>query len=194
MMHLYRTFHLTRSLTLSAALLAALVAALVPGHAVAQTAAPLDPFARPAAAGPNPLSQPTISPGLIMLMELEGRFASDVAKGGGKAFASWFADDGVTLGNGRPAVRGKAAIAAAANWDPKDYQLTWVPEGGQISPQEDMGFTWGHYESHARDKAGNAVVQTGRYMTVWKKLPDGTWKVALDSSAEEPPDAAECCT
>src|SRR5207245_2688624 len=106
--------------------------AAVPGY---------DSLVRPAAAS-NPLSQPTLSPGALTLMELEGRFAQSVATGGGKAFATWFADDAVTLNNGRPAVLGRASIAAQANWDPKVYQLTWTPQGAPVGPSNDMGFTW----------------------------------------------------
>jgi ketosteroid isomerase-like protein len=141
----------------------------------------------------SPLTQPTLSPGVILLMELEGRFAKSVAEGGGKAFAQWFADDAVVLNNGRPATAGRAAIAAQAQWDPKVYQLTWVPEGGQMGPSDDMGFTWGHYEGHSKDKNGQPVVIEGRYMTVWKKMPDGNWKVAMDASADGPAAAGECC-
>jgi ketosteroid isomerase-like protein len=141
----------------------------------------------------SPLAQPTLTPGVLLLMELEGRFEKAVSAGGGKAFGSWFADDAVTLNNGRPAVLGRTAIAAQAQWDPKTYQLTWVPQGAQMGPSNDMGFTWGHYEGHSKDKNGQPVVIAGRYFTVWKKLPDGTWKVALDASANEPPAAGECC-
>src|ERR1700712_3563083 len=38
----------------------------------------------------SPLSQPTLAPGVLQLMELEGRFAQAVAAGGGKAFGTWF--------------------------------------------------------------------------------------------------------
>jgi ketosteroid isomerase-like protein len=141
----------------------------------------------------NPLAQPTLSPGVLQLMELEGRFAQAVAAGGGKAFASWFADDAVTLNNGKPAVLGRTAIASEAKWDPKTYQLTWVPQGAQMGPSNDMVFTWGHYEGRSKDKNGEPVVIMGRYFTVWKKTPDGTWKVALDASANEPPATGECC-
>ncbi len=141
----------------------------------------------------NPLTQPTLSPGALLLLELEGRFAKAVAAGGGKAFGTWFAEDAVTLNNGKPAVLGHTAIAAQAQWDPKTYQLTWVPQGAQMGPSNDMGFTWGHYEGHSKDKNGEPVVISGRYFTVWKKLPDGTWKVALDASAEEPPSTGDCC-
>jgi ketosteroid isomerase-like protein len=152
-----------------------------------------DALAQSSSAITSPLTQPTLTPGALVLLELEGRFAKAVETGGGKAFSAWFADDGVTLNNGKPAVLGRTAIAAQAQWDPKTYQLTWTPQGAQMGPSNDMGFTWGLYEGRSKDKNGGPVVITGRYFTVWKKLPDGTWKVALDASANEPPATGECC-
>jgi len=135
---------------------------------------------------PEPIG--TIPPGALELMKLEGDFESSVAKGGGKAFASWFAEDGVTLNNGQPAVRGQQAIAAQATWDPKTYQLTWYPEGAQMGPGGDTGFTWGHYETHGQNAQGKPVTSAGRYITFWKKV-NGQWKVALDASANDAPPA-----
>ena len=140
----------------------------------------------------SPLTVPTLSPGVVFLMELEGRFNQAVEKGGGKAFASWFADDAVVLNNGRAATFGKLAIGEQAKWDPKEYQLTWQPQGAQMGPSGDMGFTWGHYEGHSKDKNGQPVVVEGRYITIWKKI-NGEWKVAMDASANDAPLAGECC-
>ena len=137
---------------------------------------------------------PTLSPGAITLLELEGRFSQAVAAGGGKAFTSWFADDAVTLNNGRPAVQGRGNIASQATWDPKEYQLTWVAEGAQMGPSNDMGFTWGTYQGHSKDKNGEPVLTTGRYITIWRKQPDGKWKVAMDASANGAPEAGACCS
>ncbi len=131
---------------------------------------------------------------MVELLDLEGRFAEAVAAGGGKAFAEWFADDAVVLNNGKPALLGRGAIAAQANWDPKKYQLTWTAEGAQMGPSNDMGFTWGHYEGRAIDADGQPVTTSGRYMTVWKKTKVAGWKVALDASAQEPASAGECCS
>jgi ketosteroid isomerase-like protein len=142
----------------------------------------------------SPLIQPTLSPGVVELMELEGRFSEDVAAGGGKALATWFADDAVVLNNGKPAVLGRGAIAAQAQWDPKRYRLTWTAQGAQMGPSNDMGFTWGRYEGHSTDAKGQPVITSGRYMTVWKKTRDAGWKVALDASATEPAGAGDCCT
>lgn len=133
-----------------------------------------------------PFTNPAVSPGAMELVKLEGDFENAVAKGGGKAFASWFADDAVTLNNGQPAVHGQRAIAAQATWDPKNYQLTWYAEGAQMGPTGDTGFTWGHYEAHGKDAKGRPVDSSGRYITFWKKV-NGHWKVALDASANDAP-------
>ena len=155
--------------------------------------AQLDPLSRHAPANNNPVTQPTLSPGVLQLLQLDAQFAKETLAGGGKAFASWFAEDALTLNNGKAAVYGKTHIAADAAWDPKAYQLQWTPTGGQMGPSGDMGFTWGHYDGHAKDRNGNDVTTGGRYITVWKRLPDGAWKVALDASADEPAAAGECC-
>ena len=193
--------HIVRC-SITCSLLALLCSATVFAQSSAQTgsqpgqlAAPgYDGLVRPPNAISSPLTQPTLSPGTLLLLELDGRFSEAVAAGGGKVFASWFAEDGVTLNNGKAAVLGRAAIASKAQWDPKDYQLSWTPQGAQMGPSNDMGFTWGHYEGRSRDKNGQPVVTSGRDMTVWKKLPNGDWKVALDGSAEEPAAGDQCCT
>jgi ketosteroid isomerase-like protein len=139
----------------------------------------------------NPLTNPGLTPQIEFLYQLEAKFAADTAKGGGPAFAAWFAPDAVTLENGNAVVTGHDAIAARATWSPTVYQLTWTPEGARMSASGDMGFTWGHYEGDSKDALGNPLKETGRYMTVWKKQPDGAWKVVLDASNQGPTE--DCC-
>ena len=142
---------------------------------------------------PNPLTDATVKPGKMILFDLEARFAKDVLERGGAAFADWFADDGVALGNAAAPLVGKVAIAKSANWSPKAYQLTWTPTDAMMGPSGDMGYTWGHFEGRSKDQNGNPVVTSGRYITMWRKQPDGKWKVVLDAGASEPPDAGDCC-
>src|SRR5580658_1560735 len=145
------------------------------------------------ASAPNPLSDPTVKPGKMLLFDLEARFAKDVAEKGGAAFADWFAEDGVALGNGEAPLVGKVAIVKSANWSAKSYQLTWTPTDAVMGPSADMGYTWGHFEGRSKDPNGNPVVTSGRYMTVWRKEPDGSWKFVLDAGANDPPEAGDCC-
>lgn len=152
----------------------------------------LNPNSEPSTA-PNPLTDPTVKPGKMFLFDLEARFAKDVLARGGAAFADWFADDGVALGNGQAPVVGKVAIAKSAAWDPKVYQLTWTPTDAVLGPSGDIGYTWGHFEGHSKDANGNPVTTSGRYITIWRKQPNGAWKVVLDAGANEPAAAGDCC-
>jgi len=180
------------------ALLLCAAAVFVPAGLRAQNIPPassVSPSSNPAIAPPanstkppftyTPMKMPTLSPGVLELLKLEGQFSAAVAAGGGKAFSSWFADDGVTLNNGQPAVLGRSAITSIANWDPATYKLTWFAEGAQMGPSNDTGFTWGHYDATTIDKDGKSTTTGGRYITFWKKVK-GEWKVALDASANEP--------
>ncbi len=58
--------------------------------------------------------------------------------------------------------------------------LSWKPQFEDISKSGDLGYFYGVYQ--LRDKAGadGKVIEEGTYVRIWKKQPDGKWKVALD--------------
>jgi ketosteroid isomerase-like protein len=169
---------------------AVLGAGLTPAVSLAQLAFP---GAQQKSDAPNPLADTTVNPGKMLLFDLEARFQKDVTARGGPAFADWAADDGEVLGNGAAPLIGKVAIAKSITWSPKEYQLIWTPTDAAMGPSGDMGYTWGHYEGHGKDANGNPVTTSGRYITIWRKQPDGNWKVALDAGANDVPDAGDCC-
>jgi ketosteroid isomerase-like protein len=152
-----------------------------------------DPSTLAPSTAPNPFSDTTVNPGKVLLFDLEARFAKDVLARGGAAFADWFAEDGVALNNGQAPLIGRVAILKSAAWDPKVYQLTWTPTEAVLGPSGDIGYTWGHYEGHSKDANGNPVATSGRYITIWRKQPNGAWKVVLDAGANEPAGAGDCC-
>jgi len=168
------------------------ITGLVAGSCSSVALAQLPGLGTPSSA-PNPLTDSTVNAGKMQLFDLEARFAKDVAERGGAGFASWFAADGVALGNGKAPLIGKVAIQKSATWSPSDYQLTWTPTDGVMGPSGDMGYTWGHYEGRAKDANGNPVLTSGRYITMWRREPDGSWKVVLDAGADEPPASGDCC-
>ena len=65
-------------------------------------------------------------------------------------------------------------------------ELTWTARGADISRSGDLGYTWGEYEF--REAVTNAVspVHYGKYVTVWKVQPDGTWKFVADIGNPSP--------
>ncbi len=142
---------------------------------------------------PNPLTDVTASPGTVLLYKLDTEFAKDTETNGGAGFTSWFADDGIVMGNGKAPVVGKVAIAQSANWSPQQYQLSWTTSGAWMNPSGDTGYTWGSYTGQSKDAQGNPISTSGRYITLWSKQADGKWKVELEASSDAPAEAGDCC-
>jgi uncharacterized protein (TIGR02246 family) len=95
---------------------------------------------------------------------------------------SYYADDAVFLVDRGALVRGKDAIRLA--WKdlvaPTGPTLTFATTFVEVARSGDIGYEYGTYELTTTDKKGKPNVEKGKYATVWKKQPDGTWKAAVD--------------
>jgi ketosteroid isomerase-like protein len=121
------------------------------------------------------------------LKRLEGEFMKAAADKGSQGYMSYYADDAVEVPNGAPLIQGKVEIAKGMGFlDDKNNQLVWTPVGADISSSGDLGYTYGNYEFHATDKAGHAVIEHGKYTSIWKRQKDGSWKVVLDMGNASP--------
>jgi ketosteroid isomerase-like protein len=50
----------------------------------------------------------------------------------------------------------------------------------------DLGYTLGRYELRFTGPDGAMQTSTGAYLTVWRRGPDGAWKVVLDQGTPDP--------
>ena len=114
--------------------------------------------------------------------------AASKAKGMREAFLAYLADDSVLF---RPTpVEGKKV------WlNRKDASgiLTWEPSLAEVARSGDFGYTTGPWEFREKSLEETPVAY-GYFVSVWKKQPDGAWKVAIDIGTSNPaptsPDAA----
>ena len=115
------------------------------------------------------------------LKRLEGEFMKAAAEHGSQGYMSYYADDAVEVPNGAAIIHGKVEIAKGMGFlDDKNNQLIWTPVGADISASGDLGYTYGNYEFHSKDKDGKPSVEYGKYASIWKLQKDGSWKVVLD--------------
>ncbi len=115
-------------------------------------------------------------------MEADRAFARATAQRGAEGWASFFAENGRMLPDAKTEVIGRADIRKAmesAFSDPT-FSLTWAPDGAEVSSAGDLGYTWGRYTSHRVSAEGEETTSRGRYLTIWRRQADGTWKVELD--------------
>lgn len=92
-----------------------------------------------------------------------------------------FCDDGASmLIPNTPIVSGKAAVSKAMADDMAADNLTWHANKAGIARSRDLGYTSGVYEMTFKDASGKLKMDTGKFLTLWKRQADGSWKMLYD--------------
>jgi len=116
---------------------------------------------------------------LASLAEVERAFAKmSVEMGQRAAFLAYFADDGI--GFQPEPVKMKALLTARPPGPP--FVLDWEPWTGDLAQAGDLGYTTGPW---VRRREGTPATY-GWYFTMWKRQPDGSWRVAADIGISSP--------
>jgi uncharacterized protein (TIGR02246 family) len=124
------------------------------------------------------------------IRQLEADWSQSFAtKDLGKVTA-FYADDASLFNTGMPVVTGKANIANI--WKQyladKNFSLTFAPDKVVVSKSGDMGSTQGSYTlTYTDPKTKRTVMEKGKYVEVYMKQADGSWKNTADiSNTDEP--------
>jgi len=122
------------------------------------------------------------------LVRAETDFCARAGKEGiPAAFLANIAPDGVLLSAGYTK-RGETVVREQYPENNAGVVLTWKPEIVDVAASGDLGYTTGPFELRLPGKdGGEPVVVTGRYLTVWKRQPDGTWKFVIDGGSQDKP-------
>jgi ketosteroid isomerase-like protein len=115
------------------------------------------------------------------LLSADSAFSAlSVARGAKTAFVTFAADQAVLLGpGGTPMTHGREAIGGAFAGFPADAVLEWAPVGADIAASGDLGCTVGEAAVRARGTYS-------KYLTIWKRQPDGAWKFVADGGNARP--------
>ncbi len=62
--------------------------------------------------------------------------------------------------------------------------IHWEPE--IVEASGGLGYTTGPFEIHVKQADGGEIVMRGRYVTIWRRKPDGSWKAAVDIGNQAP--------
>jgi len=92
-------------------------------------------------------------------------------------FMSFWAPDATAYPPAMPAVSGADAIRKTFGEmsSAPGFALSWTPSKAEVAATGDVGYTTGTYEMTM-----NGTKDSGKYVTVWRKQPEGTWKVVED--------------
>ena len=113
--------------------------------------------------------------------------AKDAAK-----FVSYYADDAVVMLEDMPDFKGMAAIRDGVTGMMQDpaFALSFTPDSVTVARAGDVAYETGTYSMSMTGPDKAAVTERGHYVTVWRKQPDGAWKVVIDAPLSDPAEAA----
>jgi uncharacterized protein (TIGR02246 family) len=118
---------------------------------------------------------------------LNANSAAALKRGDTTAFVANYAADAVVMMPGQKAFRGRDALRSAtagmlATTPVKDFtfNIDDLMVGG------DLAVETGTYVITVQPKRGGEVKEAGKYLTVWKRQPDGSWKIVRDIMNADP--------
>lgn len=95
---------------------------------------------------------------------------------------SFFAEEGSMFPPNAPIATGKEAIRGV--WSQllasPGLALTWQMVKVEVSRAGDLAYAQGTYELTTNGPKGQPVTDRGKWVSVLKKRPDGTWQVVAD--------------
>jgi ketosteroid isomerase-like protein len=124
------------------------------------------------------------------LLAVDGEFGAATTARGTAGWLEYFDEETAIFPLGQPPITGLAAVRAHYLENGPDG-LRWTPLHAEASADGTLGHTWGTWIYSGKNKAGEAVTRTGRYLTVWRRQKDGRWKIAADIGNTDPPPAAK---
>ncbi len=133
---------------------------------------------------PQPVQAPpdTRAADEATLRDLDTQWSKAAAAKDVEGFVSFVANDGSLLPPNAPIQAGKDAIRkwAAELMASPGFAVSWQPTKVEVSRGGDLGYTLGTYELTVNDPKGKPVTDHGKYVTVWGKQADSSWKVVAD--------------
>ena len=106
--------------------------------------------------------------------------------GTGEAFGHFAAADAQIFSAPGEFISGPAAITASFGSSSGRSSLVWHPVLGDISAAGDLGFTVGNAVFTGERADGERLVNYSKYLTVWRKQGDGTWRYVVDGGSARP--------
>jgi len=121
-----------------------------------------------------------------LLMQLDRDFDKATAEKGVDGWIEYFAPNGSMLSDTSKPTMGIADIRSEMEPALKDpnFTLRWHPTKAEMMIPGVLGYTVGRWERTRKTKEGE-IKKIGTYTSVWKKQPNGSWKIVLDTGSPD---------
>jgi ketosteroid isomerase-like protein len=116
------------------------------------------------------------------LLEVDAAFSRATTERGLEGFLSFFSEDAAILSSDARTITGKPDIRShySKAFSTPGFKIAWTPAEAHLHGVGELGYTYGTFQITTRDESGCPSSRTGQYCTIWRKQPDGAWKIILD--------------
>lgn len=112
---------------------------------------------------------------------LNTHLVAAMTKGDAAGMSSHYTDDAIFMNPGAPSIVGRTAIGAMLAGMMQSATLSNVAvRTERVLVSGDLAIENGRYAWTVTPKGGAAMPDSGKYLTVWQKQADGSWKVIRD--------------
>jgi ketosteroid isomerase-like protein len=107
------------------------------------------------------------------------------------AWVAYYAEDATVLPPNEPMASGTQAIRKTIGdmLAIPGFSIKWQATKVEGARSGDIGYSFGTYEATVNDAKGTPMMDHGKYVTIWKKQPDGSWKSIVDTFNSDLPPA-----
>jgi len=93
---------------------------------------------------------------------------------------SFYSDDAIVMPPNAASATTKEAIRALWKDLLTDAKISWKTKEVEVAQSGDLACLSGTYEVTLNDPTGKTVNDRGKYLEVWKRQADGSWKCGVD--------------
>ena len=105
-------------------------------------------------------------------------YVADVLTNDAAKIASWWVDDAIYIDRAEPTIRGRAGVDSLVRSMHGTMSVTAASvEKDDLAVSGDLAYFLGRYHEVLQPRQGAPVDVRGRFVFIWKRQSDGTWKI-----------------
>lgn len=126
------------------------------------------------------------------LRKLDDEWSKAVGARDVEKTTSYYSDDAVVMPPNIPTLTSKESIRTLwkSMLESPVFSGGWKASKVEVAQSGDLAYVSGNYEFKEQDAAGNPITDKGKYLEVWKKQADGSWKCVADMFNSDLPNIA----
>ena len=127
---------------------------------------------------PQEPAQDTRAEDEVAIRQADSDWSKAAQTNGVEGHLSYYTEDIRVLAPNEPVIVGKNALRETLSGmhSSPGFKVSWQPTHVEAAGAGDMGYSIGTYELTINNPDGTPMTDRGKYLAVWEKQEDGSWK------------------